>query len=438
MMNLILLLASILLQFLVAAGDESTTVRLRTPKGNLCGQIETTDGYLLALQRVSSRNGNISLNRGPPVLLQHGLFMVNFLKAHLELMFDMVELEFLIGWYERFELVELGDYGFLIHSSSRCFKDTFKRGGDCWFLNSPEESLGFILADQGFDVWVGNVRGTFWSHGHVSLSEDDKEFWDWSWQELAMYDLAEMIHHIYSATSSKVFLVGHSQGTIMSLAALSQPKIVEMVEAAALLCPISYLDHVTAPLVHKMVTMHVDQMITAMGIHQLNFRSEFLINLLDSLCEGLLHCDDLLSSITGDNCCFNSSRIDFYLDYEPHPSSSKNLRHLFQMIRKGTFAQYDYGKLKNLKQYGQASPPVFDLSLIPDSLPLWMGYGGLDGLADIDDMQHTLKELLCKTELLYLENYGHIDFLLSVKAKEDVYDHILAFFGSIRGSRSSA
>ncbi|CAN1192490.1 Triacylglycerol lipase 1 [Linum perenne] len=352
MKNLILLFSSILLQFLVAAGDESTTVRLRTPKGNLCGQvigragypctehtIETTDGYLLALQRVSSRNGNISSNRGPPVLLQHGLFM---------------------------------------------------------------------------------------------------EFWDWSWQELAMYDLAEMIHHIYSATSSKVFLVGHSQGTIMSLAALSQPKIVEMVEAAALLCPISYLDHVTAPLVHKMVTMHVDQMITAMGIHQLNFRSEFLINLLDSLCEELLHCDDLLSSITGDNCCFNSSRIDFYLDYEPHPSSSKNLRHLFQMIRKGTFAQYDYGKLKNLKQYGQASPPVFDLSLIPDSLPLWMGYGGLDGLADIDDMQHTLKELLCKTELLYLENYGHIDFLLSVKAKEDVYDHILAFFGSIRGSRSSA
>ncbi|CAN0878880.1 Triacylglycerol lipase 1 [Linum grandiflorum] len=396
---LLLLLLHILVTASAAAGDESATLQLRTPKGNLCGQvigragypctehtIETTDGYLLALQRVSSRNGNISSNRGPPVLLQHGLFM----------------------------------------------------GGDCWFLNSPEESLGFILADQGFDVWVGNVRGTFWSHGHVSLSEDDKEFWDWSWQELAMYDLAEMMHHIYSATSSKVFLVGHSQGTIMSLAALSQPKIVEMVEAAALLCPISYLDHVTAPLVHKMVTMHVDQMITAMGIHQLNFRSEFLINLLDSLCEGLLHCDDLLSSITGDNCCFNSSRIDFYLDYEPHPSSAKNLRHLFQMIRKGTFAQYDYGTFKNLKQYGQASPPVFDLSLIPDSLPLWMGYGGLDGLADIDDMQHTLKELLCKTELLYLENYGHIDFLLSVRGKEDVYDHIIKFFGSLGQSRSSA
>lgn len=50
----------------------------------------------------------------------------------------------------------------------------FNQGGDAWFLNQEDQSLGFILADQGFDVWVGNVRGTRWSHGHVSLSVKDK------------------------------------------------------------------------------------------------------------------------------------------------------------------------------------------------------------------------------------------------------------------------
>lgn len=35
---------------------------------------------------------------------------------------------------------------------------------------------------------------------------------------------------------------------------------------------------------------------------------------------------------SGENCCFNSSRIDSYLEYEPHPSSSKNLHHLFQSM----------------------------------------------------------------------------------------------------------
>jgi lysosomal acid lipase/cholesteryl ester hydrolase len=38
-----------------------------------------------------------------------------------------------------------------------------------WLLGSPEESLPYILADQGFDVWIANNRGTRWSSRHVSL-----------------------------------------------------------------------------------------------------------------------------------------------------------------------------------------------------------------------------------------------------------------------------
>ena len=51
------------------------------------------------------------------------------------------------------------------------------------------------------------------------------------------------------------------QGTIMSLAALTQPDIAEMVEAAGLLSPISYLDHITSKFVLRMVNMHLDQVI---------------------------------------------------------------------------------------------------------------------------------------------------------------------------------
>jgi len=34
----------------------------------------------------------------------------------------------------------------------------------------------------------------------------------------------------------------------------------------------------------------------------------------------------------GKNCCFNSSSVDFFFEFEPHPSSAKNLRHLFQSM----------------------------------------------------------------------------------------------------------
>ncbi|KAL1534559.1 sphingosine N-acyltransferase subunit lip1 [Salvia divinorum] len=355
------------------------------PSGFPCTEhtAQTKDGYVLGLQRVTSPS--VTVQEGaPPVLLIHGLFM----------------------------------------------------GGDAWFLDSPNQSLGFILANRGYDVWVGNVRGTHWSHGHVSLSEEDKDFWDWSWQELALYDLGEMIHYIYLTTNSKVLVVGHSQGTIMSLAALTQPDIAKMVKATALLCPISYLDHITAPFVLKLVKIRLDEIILELGIHELNFKSEWGTRIMDVLCDGHLDCADLLSSVTGKNCCFNSSRIDSYLEYEPHPSSSKNLHHLFQMIREGTFAMYDYGLWKNLMYYKQRKPPAFDVSSIPSSLPIWMGYGGNDALADVTDVQHTIKELVSKPELLYLENYGHIDFLLSTRGKEDVYDSMLAFFSSLAKSSS--
>jgi len=47
----------------------------------------------------------------------------------------------------------------------------------------------------------------------------------------------------------------------MSLAAFTQPEIVKMVEAAALLCPISYLGHVSSPFVLRMVDMYLDRVV---------------------------------------------------------------------------------------------------------------------------------------------------------------------------------
>ncbi|XP_022148777.1 triacylglycerol lipase 1-like isoform X2 [Momordica charantia] len=355
--------------------------QLVEPAGYPCEEhkIQTKDGFLLGLQRVSSYDGDLKEIQGPPILLLHGLLMA----------------------------------------------------GDAWFLNSADQSLGFILADNGFDVWIGNVRGTRWSHGHISLSEHEKKFWNWSWEELALYDLAEMIDYINSLTDRKVYVVGHSQGTIMSFVALSQPDIAKKVEAAALLGPISYLDHITAPLVRLMVDLHLDTMILAMGFHELNFKSDWGTDLLDMLCDQLVNCIDILSLITGKNCYLNGSRFDIFFEYEPHPTSAKNLRHLFQMIRKGTLSRYDYGLLNNLRVYGRSKPPAFDLRRIPKSLPLWMAYGGNDELSDWTDLQHTIKELDSVPELVYLENYGHVDFILSVRAKEDVYDPMIKFIKSL-------
>jgi lysosomal acid lipase/cholesteryl ester hydrolase len=65
---------------------------------------------------------------------------------------------------------------------------------EIWLCNLKEsQNLPFLLAEQGCDVWFANARGNKYSQQHMSKSPQDQRFWEFSLNEMAMYDLPDIV-----------------------------------------------------------------------------------------------------------------------------------------------------------------------------------------------------------------------------------------------------
>ncbi|KAJ4972828.1 hypothetical protein NE237_006002 [Protea cynaroides] len=344
--------------------------------------VKTEDGYVLNIQRIPGRSSGGGQVNNQPVLLQHGVFM----------------------------------------------------DGVTWLLNSPQQSLPFILADTGFDVWIANTRGTRFSRQHVSLDATQSAFWNWSWDELVDYELPATFDLVFNQTGQKLHYVGHSLGTLIALASFSEGKLVDKVRSAALLSPIAYLSHMTSAIIVLAAKAFVGEIIELMGVAEFNPKGKEVAHFLNALCNNPgIDCYDIMSLITGTNCCLNVSTVDLFLKNEPQPTSTKNLVHLAQTVRDGIVSKFNYGiEARNLEHYGEDMPPIYNLSNIPSNVPLFFGYGGKDALADVGDVGLLLDKLKFHEgddlTTVFIKDYAHADFIMGVNAKEMVYDALIAFF----------
>ncbi|KOB52045.1 Lipase, partial [Operophtera brumata] len=111
-----------------------------------------------------------------------------------------------------------------------------------WVLMTPGKGLAYILADKGYDVWMGNARGNTYSRRHSVLKPESKAFWQFSWHEIGYYDLPAMIDYVTKETGvEKLQYVGFSQGTtVFWVMASTRPEYNDKIIAMQALAPIAY------------------------------------------------------------------------------------------------------------------------------------------------------------------------------------------------------
>ncbi|XP_052127142.1 lipase 3-like [Frankliniella occidentalis] len=103
-----------------------------------------------------------------------------------------------------------------------------------------------MLADADYDVWLGNFRGSFYGRRHKTLRAADPKFWDFSFHENGVHDVAGTLDYVARATGQdSVLYVGHSMGGTALLALLAErPQYNARVRAAFLLAPAAYFHYV--------------------------------------------------------------------------------------------------------------------------------------------------------------------------------------------------
>lgn len=341
-------------------------------------EVITADGYVLTMQRILS--GPKHNSKGQTVFLQHGL----------------------------------------LDSAAT------------WIMNTPDKSLAFILADAGYDVWLGNSRGNTYSRKHLKYTTKDKQFWEFSFDEMAKYDLPASIYYVLNVTSAQqIYYVGHSQGTTIGFIEFGRNvNLARKIKTFFALAPVATVGHIKGALkVLSPIEPEIQYMIQLLGIKEFLPSSAVTKFLGEAVC-GAGHimeetCGNILFLLCGfDTKNLNKTRVPLYLSLYPAGTSVRDVIHFAQMVRTGKFQMYDYGEVGNIQHYHQPVVPKYNVTSV--NTPVVMFSGSHDWLADPYDVNNNLKQQL--PYLVYskdLPGWNHLDFVWGMRAHEMIYGEIV-------------
>lgn len=191
-------------------------------------------------------------------------------------------------------------------------------GSAAHWIMLGNNSLSFMLANNGFDVWLINHRGTSYSLGHERLNVSNPKYWDFTWYEFGMIDLPNTIDYILDQTHSKnLHYVGHSQGCSILLILLSiKPEYNQKIASAYFLAPAIFIHHTGE--IPKILFTEVAPVATSLGIFKIQLTDSMIIQIAEFICNVPLmneFCSQTIQFIAGGNTNQNESPVIFFFSH---------------------------------------------------------------------------------------------------------------------------
>ncbi|XP_058986525.1 lipase 3-like [Musca domestica] len=308
---------------------------------------------------------------------------------------------------------------------------------DCWISGGPDNALAYLLADAGFDVWLGNARGNTYSRNNTIISLNSPKFWHFDWHEIGTIDIPTMIDYIIEKTGQrKIHYAGHSQGTTVYFVMLSERKEYnKKIKSAHMLAPCAFFEHgssaafkVFRPLVGTPGGIY-NQVLADMELMPQNR----LINRLGDTACGLdpplkFLCKNMWILFAGEGYQnTNLTALQELMETHPGSCSSNQGIHYIQLSghNVGRFCQMDYGAKKNKEVYGQPIAPDYNLDNIVAPTYLYSSNNdGLCGPKDVNTLVSKIKNLAGDYRVPDL-TFNHLDFVVAKNMRRMVNEPVI-------------
>lgn len=287
------------------------------------------------------------------------------------------------------------------------------------FLINKNGSLGKYLLSKGYIVYLMNNRGNKYSRYNTEHDVNTKEFWDFSFDELAKYDLTTVVNHIYETYNKKIYIIGHSQGTTQTFAALSEDyeSINDKVIKFLAISPVIYLNKLEERKKHMMPEGKLFfKLLHLFGAKEI-FQSDCVeriksFYIVQKVCKYMNFMCKLSIDMLDDDAYkyIDMKHMDYYLKYYPSGSSLRQFQHFLQLSELKNdnlkLFKFDYGK-HNINHYGTKDVPHYNLNNIRIPVVLYSGYQ--DNLAVIESIEQVIKDYNKLNVINFYKyyNFGH-------------------------------